>query len=125
MHASAPWILILPVNDRHFRAFYALKPINICHKIENLMAGLSHLHASAPWIFFGSIVRLRFLSVYGSSFRVASASSSKTCAEGIHLAIWDTQFLLKLISVFLNRYLFYVIVLLLYKNIMKEPEENV
>ena len=53
MQCVSPLILILPVKDRHFRAFYALKPINIRHKIENFVAGLLQMkHLQQPLLFY-------------------------------------------------------------------------
>jgi len=50
LQCVSPWILILPVNNRHFRAYYALKPINKHPKIKDFVAGLLQMfHLQQPF----------------------------------------------------------------------------
>jgi len=48
--------LILTVKDRHSRAFYALEPINIRHKIENFVAGLLQIFICNSPLFFVIVI---------------------------------------------------------------------
>jgi len=50
----SPWILILPVNDRHFRAYYALKPINKRPKIKDFGVGLLQMFQLQQPLYFNN-----------------------------------------------------------------------